>query len=76
MPLAQLRGVSGYLNAEQKKEMIKRVTDAIVAVEGEGLRPYTWVLIEDVPEGQWGVGGVALTAADVRQIEADTRAKG
>ena len=41
MPLAQLKGLSGYLSLEQKQELIRKVTDAIVSVEGEGLRPVT-----------------------------------
>jgi phenylpyruvate tautomerase PptA (4-oxalocrotonate tautomerase family) len=49
IPLAQLKGLSGYLNVEQKSELIRKVTDAIVSVEGEGLRPVTWVIIEEVP---------------------------
>lgn len=53
MPLVQIKGISGILTHEQKQEMIKKVTDAIVSVEGEGLRPVTWVLIEDVPSGAW-----------------------
>ena len=47
MPLVQIKGISGILTLEQKQEMIKKVTDAVVSVEGEGLRPVTWVLIED-----------------------------
>ncbi len=66
MPLAQLKGISGYLTADQKKELVQKVTDAIVSVEGEGLRPVTWVIVEDVPEGQWGVGGSFPTAKELR----------
>ena len=62
MPLVQVKGVSGYLSKEQKAELIKRLTDAVLSVEGEGLRPVTWVIIEDVPEGQWGVGGTLASA--------------
>ncbi len=61
MPLVQIKGISGYLSLQQKQEIISKVTDAIVSVEGEGLRPVTWVLIEDVASGQWGVGGQAVT---------------
>lgn len=75
MPLAQLKGVAGYLSAEQKETLIQRVTDAIVSVEGEGLRPVTWVIIEDVPEGQWGVGGNLATAAMLREM-AEAKAAG
>jgi len=68
MPLARLAGISGYLNDQQKKQLIEKVTDAILSIEGEGLRPVTWVLIEDVPEGQWGVGGEVATAQLLRDM--------
>ena len=70
MPLAQLKGVSGYLTPAQKQDLIRKVTDAIVSVEGEGLRPVTWVIVEDVPEGQWGVGGQPATADMLRALAA------
>ncbi len=71
MPLVQIKGVGGYLTLEQKQELIKKVTDAVVSVEGEGLRPVTWVTIEDVEPGAWGVGGQAVTDADLRQMAAE-----
>lgn len=68
MPLVQIKGVGDYLSLEQKQELIRKVTDAVVSVEGEGLRPVTWVLIEDVPPGAWGVAGQPVTAADLRKL--------
>jgi len=68
MPLVQIKGISGYLSLQQKQEIISKVTDAIVAVEGEGLRPVTWVLIEDVASGEWGVGGLAVTTDAIRAM--------
>ncbi|MDO9269828.1 MAG: 4-oxalocrotonate tautomerase family protein [Methylobacter sp.] len=68
MPLVQIKGISGYLSLQQKQEIISKVTDAIVSVEGEGLRPVTWVIIEDVASGQWGVGGQAVTTDAIRAM--------
>ncbi len=68
MPLVQIKGISGYLSLQQKQDIISKVTDAIVSVEGEGLRPVTWVLIEDVASGQWGVGGQAVTTESIRAM--------
>lgn len=68
MPLVQIKGVGGYLSSEQKAEMIRKVTDAVLAVEGEGLRQVTWVTIEDVEPGAWGVGGRPVTADDLRAL--------
>ena len=62
MPLLQIMGVSGCLLSEQKSELIRRVTDALLSVGGEGLRPVTWVLVEDIPDSQWGVGGQSVSA--------------
>ncbi|MGJ0395313.1 MAG: tautomerase family protein [Methylocystis sp.] len=68
MPLVQITGIGGYLSLEQKKELIARVTDAILSVEGEGLRDVTWVTIEDVQPGAWGIGGKPVTADDLRRL--------
>ncbi len=68
MPLVQIKGISGVLTPEQKQDMIKKVTDAVLSVEGEGLRPVTWVMIEDVPSGHWGVGGDPVTTGQVRDM--------
>lgn len=73
MPLAQIKGLSGYLSIEQKQELIRKVTDAIVSVEGEGLRPVTWVIVEDVPSGQWGVGGTPVTTEGLRKMAAQRK---
>ena len=70
MPLAQLKGLSGFLSADQKDELIRKITDAIVSVEGEGLRPVPWVIIEEVPSVDWGVGGTAVTTEALKKMAA------
>ncbi len=70
MPLAQIKGISGFLSTEQKQEIIRRVTDTIVSVEGEGMRPVTWVIIEDVNSGEWGVAGEPVTTKMIRDMAA------
>jgi 4-oxalocrotonate tautomerase len=70
MPLAQLKGLSGFLTAEQKGELIRKVTDAIVSVEGEGLRLVNWVIIEDVCSSEWGVGGTPVTTEALKKMAA------
>lgn len=68
MPLVQIKGIGGYLSLEQKQEIIRKVTDAVVSVEGEALRAVTWVTIEDVQPGAWGVGGEPVTDDDLRKM--------
>jgi 4-oxalocrotonate tautomerase len=68
MPFVGIKLLEGALPDAQRAEMIQRVTDAVVSVYGEGLRPVTWVVIEDVRSGEWGIGGKLLTVADVRAL--------
>ncbi len=69
MPLITVNLIENVFNAEEKAEMITRLTDTMVDIEGENMRSVTWVKIEEVPEGHWGIGGNALTAAMVHELQ-------
>jgi 4-oxalocrotonate tautomerase len=70
MPLIQVKLIDEVFTSTQKKEIISRLTDAMVSIEGEHMRAVTWVLIEEVRSGEWGIGGNALTTGDVRALAA------
>ena len=70
MPLVDIQVIKGVFTPEQKTTMIKKVTDAMVAVEGENMRPVTWVRVQEVESGQWAVGGQTLSAEDVKAMAA------
>ncbi len=46
------------------------LTDAMLAVEEENMRPVTWVVIEEVRGGDWAIGGKRLPARDVKALAA------
>ena len=68
MPLVTIDVIKDVFTDEQKQAIISNVTDAMVAVEGEAMRPVTWVRIMEVEQGDWGIGGKMLTAADVHAM--------
>ena len=70
MPLVQVKLIEGVFDHEQKQEIITRVTETMVDIEGEAMRPVTWVVIEEVNSGEWGIGGKALTTQDVKDLQA------
>jgi 4-oxalocrotonate tautomerase len=72
MPLVDIELIEGVFDARQKQDMIRRVTDAMVAIEGEAMRPVTWVRVKEIPSGQWGIAGKGITAADVKAMQAKT----
>jgi 4-oxalocrotonate tautomerase len=62
--------IEGVFNPEQKREMMAKLTDTMVAIEGENMRGVTWVKIHEVASGEWAVGGQALTTEAVKDIAA------
>ncbi|MCU9839553.1 MULTISPECIES: tautomerase family protein [Ruegeria] len=68
MPLVTVDVIKNVFTPEQKADMVRRVTEAMIAVEGENMRPYTWVRVVEVEEGDWAIGGQPLTAAAVQAI--------
>ena len=70
MPLVQVKVIEGVFSDSQKKAMIEKITDVMVSVEGENMRQVTWVTIEDVKSGEWGIGGKVLTTEAVKALAA------
>ncbi|MEP1742747.1 MAG: tautomerase family protein [Kangiellaceae bacterium] len=68
MPLVSIELIEGVFSSEQKKDMIKKVTDTMVSIEGENLRQVTWVKVSEIKQGDWGIGGQTLTANDVKAM--------
>jgi len=68
VPLIQVKLIENVFTSRQKEEMIKKLTDAMVSIEGENLRPVTWVVIEDVKSGEFGIGGQAMTTEAVKAL--------
>lgn len=69
MPLVTVHIIENVFTPAQKKELIQKLTNTMTSIEGEALREVTWVKLEEVKEGNWGIGGHTLTAADVRRMQ-------
>ncbi|MBV8853213.1 MAG: 4-oxalocrotonate tautomerase family protein [Sinobacteraceae bacterium] len=75
MPLINVKVIQGVFSPEQKSQIIRKLTDAMVDIEGEALRGVTWTVIEEVQSGDWGIAGKSLTTADVRTLAATRPAR-
>jgi len=73
MPLVDIQLIEGVFDTNQKQAMIKKITDAMVEIEGEAMRGVTWVRVHEVASGNWGIGGKGLTTADVKALQAQAR---
>jgi 4-oxalocrotonate tautomerase len=74
MPLVNVKVIEGTFSDSQKREMVEKLTDAMVSIEGENMRQVTWVVIEEVKSGDWGIGGKPLTTEDVKILAAGKQA--
>jgi len=68
MPMVTIDVIKDVFTPEQKQKLITKVTEAMIEVEGEGMRPVTWVRIQEFESGDWAVGGKALRTADVQAL--------
>jgi 4-oxalocrotonate tautomerase len=70
MPLIQVKVIEGVFSQVQKQEIVRKITDAMVSIEGENMRQVTFVLVEEIKSGDWGIGGKPMTTNDVKVLQA------
>ena len=70
MPLINVKLIENVFSSDQKREIVERLTDAMVLIEGENMRSVTWVVVEEVRSGDWGIGGTPLKTSDVKALAA------
>ncbi len=70
MPLVTIDVIRDVFTPHQKRDLIEKVTEAMVDVEGENMRQVTWVKINEIASGDWAIGGQTLATADVHALAA------
>jgi len=70
MPFVNVKLIEGVFTPTQKRDIIRKLTDTMVSIEGENMRPVTWVVIEEVKSGDWGIAGNPLSTSDVKALAA------
>ena len=68
MPLVTIDVIKDVFTPKQKEQLIEKVTAAMIEVEGEAMRPVTWVRIKEFEGGDWAIGGRRLSADDVHAL--------
>jgi 4-oxalocrotonate tautomerase len=70
MPLINVKLIEGVFTGDQKQRIVRELTDAMVKIEGENMRPVTWCIVEEVRSGDWGIAGKPLSTQDVKSLAA------
>ena len=66
MPFIDIKVIENVFTAEEQRELVERVSEAVIDVGGEGIRGSTHVAITETPSGAWAIGGKPITAEQVR----------
>lgn len=61
MPFVQVKLIKGVLAPQEKQELITKITEAFIEVEGEHKRPVTFVVVDETRSGNWGIGSKFMT---------------
>ena len=64
MPIVSVKVIENFFTEEQKKALVKELTDAFCRATFEAARPYIYVMVEEVKQGQWGLAGHPLPDPD------------
>ncbi len=70
MPLVTIDVIKDVFTPNQKRDLIEKVTEAMIDVEGENMRQVTWVKINEIASGDWAIGGNMLQTTDVHALAA------
>lgn len=70
MPFVNVKVIKGVFTPDEKQEIITKLTDTMVSIEGESMRQVTWVTLDEVESGDWAIGGHCLTTKDVKDLQA------
>ena len=68
VPLIQVKLIEGVFTGPQKREIVERLSEAMIEIAGESMRRVTWCMVAEVAGGEWGIGGQSLTADDIRAL--------
>ena len=66
--------IENVFNPDQKRQIIQKLTDTMVSIEGENMRGVSWVKISEVTSGEWGIGCQPLTTEAVKDLAAGQNA--
>jgi 4-oxalocrotonate tautomerase len=57
MPFVEVKSIRGVFSTEEKPKIIKEITDVFARMKGDEFAAGTWVVVNELDDGNWGEGG-------------------
>ncbi len=64
MPFVEVKSIKGVFTTEEKARIIKDITNVFAQMKDDKFAEGTWVVINELDDGNWGEGGAVLHAED------------
>ena len=72
MPFVEVKSIEGVFSAEEKAEVISEITNVFARIKNPQFAEGTWVVVNELGNGDWGEGGSVLKADEVPDSSATT----
>ena len=65
MPFVEVKSIEGVFSTEEKAEVISEITNVFARIKNVEFAKGTWVVVNELGNGDWGEGGSVLKADEV-----------
>ncbi len=65
MPVIEVKTIRGVFSTEEQSEIIEDITSVFAQMKGDEFAAGTWVVVNELDDGNWGEGGSVLQADHV-----------
>lgn len=72
MPFIEVKTIRGVFSTEEKSQMIADITNVFAQMKNDEFADGTWVVVNELHDGNWGEGGAVLKADHVPQSSNST----
>jgi len=62
MPFVEVKSIKGVFSTEEKTRIIKDVTNVFAEMKNDKFAEGTWVVVNELDDGNWGEAGSVLCA--------------
>ena len=68
MPFVEIKSIKGVFSTEEKVRIIEETTRVFARMKGDEFAAGTWVVVNELGNGDWGEGGSVLKTEKVPKL--------
>lgn len=65
MPFVEVKSIRGVFSTEEKARIVEETTAVFARLKGDEFAAGTWVVVNELDDGNWGEGGAVLRKENV-----------